>query len=115
MKRNHVMLTLALAGMMALCAAPAQALTLPMFKEQESENVTISREEYERFLKFQKLDMLMNMADQYFYEDVDEEAMLESAAVGLMAGLGDVYSMYYTAEQMAEFNEEAEGEYQGIG
>lgn len=36
------MLTLALAGMMALCAAPAQALTLPMFKEQESENVTIS-------------------------------------------------------------------------
>lgn len=115
MKRNHVMLTLALAGMMALCAAPAQALTLPMFKEQENENVTISREEYERFLKFQKLDMLMNMADQYFYEDVDEEAMLESAAVGLMAGLGDVYSMYYTAEQMAEFNEEAEGEYQGIG
>ena len=41
------MLTFALAGMMALCAAPAQALTLPMFKEQESENVTISREEYE--------------------------------------------------------------------
>lgn len=31
------------------------------------------------------------------------------------AGLGDVYSVYYTKEEMAKFNEETEGKYAGIG
>ena len=32
-----------------------------------------------------------------------------------MAGLGDVYSVYFTKEEMAKFNEETEGVYAGIG
>ena len=40
---------------------------------------------------------------------------LESAAVGLMAGIGDIYSVYYTKEEMEKFNEETEGVYAGIG
>lgn len=117
MRRNHGYLALLLSGAMALSAVPAlgQASVLPMFKQRESETVTITREEYDELLKFQKLDMLMNMADAYYYEEIDTDAMLESAAAGLMAGLGDVYSMYYTAEQMDSFNEETEGTYQGIG
>ena len=51
----------------------------------------------------------------YYYEDVDEDEMLESAALGLIAGIGDVYSTYYTKEDMEAFNEETEGEYAGIG
>ncbi len=53
--------------------------------------------------------------ENYYYEDADEDAMLENAAVGLMAGIGDVYSVYYTKEEMAKFNEETEGKYAGIG
>ena len=117
MKRNLGYFALVLAGAMTLSAVPAmgQASMLPMFKQQESETVTIPREEYDELLKFQKLDMLLQMADTYYYEEIDEDAMLETAAAGLMAGLGDVYSMYYTAEQMDSFNEETEGTYQGIG
>ena len=72
------------------CISAAGAAALPMFKQQG--DVTISREEYDRLRKYEKLDMLLELADAYYYEDIDEEQMLESAAVGLIAGIGDVYS-----------------------
>lgn len=115
MKRKHVIISLVTAAIiMAVCISTAcGAAQLPMFKQQG--NVTISREEYERLLKYEKLDILMELVEMYYYEDVDTEEMLESAAVGLVAGVGDVYSMYYTKEDMEAFNEETEGEYAGIG
>jgi len=114
-KRKHVIISLITAAIiMAVCISTAcGAAQLPMFKQQG--NVTIPREEYERLLKYEKLDILMELVEMYYYEDVDTEEMLESAAVGLVAGVGDVYSMYYTKEDMEAFNEETEGEYAGIG
>lgn len=111
MKRKIV--PLLLAGMLTLGAVPARAVSLPMFKQEAT--VTISREEYESLQKYQKLETLFQLVENYYYEDVDEDAMLENAAVGLMAGIGDVYSVYYTKEEMAKFNEETEGKYAGIG
>ena len=106
MKRKLV--PMMLAGALLFSAAPAQAVTLPMFKQQESDTVTISREEYESYQRYQKLEMLLQLVETYYYEDVDEDAMLENAAVGLMAGIGDIYSVYYTKEEMEKFNEETE-------
>ena len=111
MKRKIV--PLLLAGVLMLGAVPARAVSLPMFKQEAT--VTISREEYESLQKYQKLETLFQLVENYYYEDVDEDAMLENAAVGLMAGIGDVYSVYYTKEEMAKFNEETEGKYAGIG
>ena len=116
MRKQHVILSLLLALAVCLCAADAMAISLrSLVKDREEETVTITREEYERLLRYEKLDVLMQLVENYYYEDVEENDMLEGAAVGLMAGIGDVYSAYYTAEQMAEFNEETEGEYAGIG
>lgn len=101
-----------------VCTSSTQALAasmLPWLTGEEEETVTITREEYERLLQFEKLDVLMDLVDSYYYEDVDKEQMLESAALGLVAGIGDVYSTYYTKEDMEAFNEETEGEYAGIG
>lgn len=111
MKRKIV--PLLLAGVLMLGAVPARAVSLPMFKQEAT--VTISREEYESLQKYQKLETLFQLVENYYYEDADEDAMLENAAVGLMAGIGDVYSVYYTKEEMAKFNEETEGKYAGIG
>ena len=96
MKRKIV--PMMIVGAMLTSAVPAQAATLPMFKQ--SETVTISREEYENYQRYQKLEALFQIVEAYYYEDVDEDAMLESAAVGLMAGIGDIYSVYYTKEEM---------------
>lgn len=94
-------------------AVQACAAQLPMFRPQG--NITISREEYERLKKYEKLELILELVDAYYYEDVDEDEMLESAAIGLAAGVGDVYTNYYTKEDMEAFNEETEGEYAGIG
>ena len=60
MKRKLV--PMMLAGALLLSAAPAQAVTLPMFKQQESDIVTIRRLEYESsqlYLKFESLLQLV--------------------------------------------------------
>lgn len=104
---------LAFALLTAVCVSASAATALPMFKQQG--DVTISREEYNRLKQYEKLDLLMQLVELYYYEDVDTDEMLESAAMGLIAGIGDVYSVYYTKEEMEAFNEETEGEYAGIG
>ena len=114
MKRNHMIASLLCTVLLlALCSSAGASAMLPMFKPQG--NITISREEYDRLRKYEKLDALLQLVQMYYYEDVDTEEMLESAAYGLIAGIGDVYSTYYSKEDMDAFNEETEGEYAGIG
>ena len=64
----------------------------------QSETVTISREEYEQYQQFNELIDLIDFAENAFYKDTDREKMLQYAAKGLMAGLEDPYSFYYTSE-----------------
>lgn len=114
LKHNHLIASvLVFALLTAVCASACASAFLPMFKQQGE--VTISREEYNRLRQYEKLDMLMQLVQMYYYDEVDQAEMLDSAAIGLIAGIGDVYSMYYTKEDMDAFNEETEGEYAGIG
>lgn len=79
------------------------------------ETVTISKELYERYQQFDKLLELQDIADAYFFEEFDENDLLEGAARGLLSGLGDPYTYYYTPEEYAEMWEDDEGEYAGVG
>lgn len=120
MKQRHLpvkALLLAALALLLVSTLPAcsKAITGPMFRQQPDDTVTITREEYERLQRFQKLDLLIDLTQQYYYEDVDVDEMLEMAAVGLMSGVGDIYTMYYTAEEMADLNEETTGRYAGLG
>ena len=89
------------------CAALAEA--------DKAENVTISREDYERYRQFDKLLEIMDYLDVYYYQDYDVNDLLDGAAAGLLRGLDDEYSYYYTPEDYAEMWEDDEGEYAGIG
>lgn len=79
------------------------------------DTVTISRAEYDRLMKLQTVLDVMDIASTYYYEDVDEQAMIDGAAAGALAGIGDPYTFYYTAEEYAELWEDDEGEYAGVG
>ncbi len=83
--------------------------------ESGEDTVTISREQYERYKQFDKLLNLMDTADLYFYKDTDHEKMLHGAAAGLLEGLEDVYTFYYTPEQWQQMWEDDKGEYAGLG
>ena len=80
-----------------------------------SDTVTISRKEYEQYRRFSDMFDIMDEAKANFYQDVDESKMIEYATRGLMAGLDDPYSFYYTPEEYRKMMEDDEGNYVGIG
>ena len=47
----------------------------------------------------QKIKYLENLIDQNYLEDVDEDSLKEGIYTGLLYGLGDPYSRYYTEEE----------------
>lgn len=79
------------------------------------ETVTISKEQYERYKQFDTLLELMDIVDYAYFEEYDVQDMLDGAANGLLLGLGDPYTFYYTPDQYQELWEEDEGEYAGVG
>lgn len=81
----------------------------------DGDTVTISREEYERYQQFDVLLELMDMVEYGYFEEYEVQDMLDGAANGLLVGLGDPYTFYYTPEEYAELWEEDEGEYAGVG
>lgn len=62
--------------------------------------------------KIQELDQYI---DQYYLFDYEEEDVENGIYKGLMAGLGDIYTGYYTPEEYASFMESSNGSYSGIG
>ena len=79
------------------------------------DTVTISRAEYEKYKRFSEMFTIFDAANEYFYQEPDQDKMTEYAVRGLMAGLDDPYSYYYDPEEFAQMWEEDEGNYVGIG
>lgn len=80
-----------------------------------SDTVTISREEYNRLKRYEKLDLIMQYIETYYYVEPDTDAMLEMATRGLLYGLEDPYTFYYSTTEWSDLWAEDEGEYAGIG
>ena len=96
--------------------ANQQPLTLG--NQTNGDTVAISREEYlnyQRLLKFEELADLYDSAEYYFFREPDTEKMMEYAAKGLLAGLDDPYTFYYSPEEYQKMLEDDEGKYVGIG
>lgn len=83
--------------------------------DNAGDTVTISREEYERLKQYAELEEIRQMVDSYYYQDADEQKMLDYAAYGMLSALEDPYTFYYTPEAFAELWEDDEGEYAGVG
>lgn len=62
-----------------------------------------------------KVAEINSLIDKYYYFDVDRDKQEEALYDGIMDGLDDPYSVYYTKEEYAELQEDTSGEYVGIG
>lgn len=62
-----------------------------------------------------KLDEINSLIDYYYYFDTDKESKEEALYDGIMQGLNDPYSVYYTADEYSALQEDSSGEYVGIG
>jgi carboxyl-terminal processing protease len=62
-----------------------------------------------------KITTLESMIDQLYYEDVDDEDLAEGLYKGLMEGVGDAYTAYYTPEEYEALMISATSSLSGIG
>lgn len=62
-----------------------------------------------------KLKQLKAVIDEYYLDDVDEDALKEYTYKGMIAGLNDPYSVYYTKKEYQEVEESTEGVFSGVG
>ena len=63
----------------------------------------------------QKIKYLEDIIDQNYLDEVDEDSLKEGLYTGLLYGIGDPYSRYYTEEEYEEEMRDTEGSYSGIG
>ena len=63
----------------------------------------------------EKIDVLEKYIDTYYYEDVDDEDLENGLYYGIMSGVGDPYTVYYTPDEFKEMQASWNGNYEGIG
>ena len=61
------------------------------------------------------MSLIQQIIDQYFLYEEDLEQVEDYIYIGMMAGLEDPYSAYYTQEDFEELQTDTEGIYSGIG
>ncbi|QUA53869.1 S41 family peptidase [Aristaeella lactis] len=124
-KRLFVLTILILALTLSSCSVIPASTLEAMFRTDEytpsslssmqGDTVMISREEYEKYKQFSEMFDIFDAANESFYVETNKEQMIEYATRGLMAGLDDPYSFYYSPKEYEELWEEDEGKYVGIG
>lgn len=62
-----------------------------------------------------KLNIIQSYLDRYYVEDFDKEQIEDMLCAGMMAGVGDKYTYYLTAESMEEYMENTNGNFGGVG
>ena len=62
-----------------------------------------------------KLEMLIYIIENYYYQDVEDQQLIDGIYAGLVEGLDDPYSQYYTAEEYEDLMTTLTGNYAGIG
>lgn len=62
-----------------------------------------------------KTNDIQDIIDENFYFEEDVDNVEENVYKGMMEGLDDPYSVYYTPEEYTELMEDTSGEYVGIG
>lgn len=62
-----------------------------------------------------KMAAIQSLIDSYYYEEVDAQTLENGVYYGLVDSIGDVYSEYYSPEDLEKVMEDNEGIYYGIG
>ncbi len=64
---------------------------------------------------FSKLYEVYNTLENYYFEDVDEEALVNGAINGMVESLDDPYSDFMSTDEATSFHESISSSFEGIG
>ena len=111
MKKHSVRISTAL---MLMLLAVVCTFNITYFTATEYYNSRLDELE-EMETRYSKLKSVADIVDKYFVGEYEEADAIEVALAGYVAGLNDVWSAYYTAEQTASIEEDEANQYVGIG
>ena len=111
MKKRNVTIPTAL---MLMLLAVVCTFNITFFVATEYYNTRLDELE-EMETRYSKLKTVADIVEKYFVADYEEPEAIEGALAGYVAGLGDQWSAYYTAEQTAAIEEDEANTYVGIG
>lgn len=111
MKKHTVRISTAL---MLMLLAVVCTFNITYFTATEYYNHRLDELE-ELETRYSKLKTVADIVEKHFVAEYDEKNAIETALAGYVAGLGDVWSAYYTAEQTASIEEDESNQYVGIG
>ncbi len=64
---------------------------------------------------FDKLYEVRDVINSQYYQDIDQDALVEGAIKGMVNSVGDPYTVFFNAEEYEDFNDDGQGNYVGIG
>jgi carboxyl-terminal processing protease len=62
-----------------------------------------------------KIQEMQNKINAYYLDDIDNSSLIDGIYAGMVMGLKDPYSVYYTKEDLQSMKESTSGIYYGIG
>ena len=62
-----------------------------------------------------KVNSILQYLGAYYDGEIDEQAVEDSIASGVLNGIGDRYAKYYSKEEFQRMMEDSNGEYSGVG
>lgn len=115
-KKNFTMLLAA--AFLAGCGV-ALAVMILLGNGILGETVKIEKDQYRYYQqlddRYSKLNQIYEEITANYYKEPDKENLETGMYKGLMAGLGDVYSGYMTAQEFRSWSDTTLGEFEGIG
>lgn len=109
-KQMAVVVAAAVVG--AICITLAAIFAIYTFNTRYVISFDANTVSYDNVSKFNQVRKILK---EEFYEDVDENKLIEGAVSGLADSLKDPYTVYFNRDQMKTFMEKSEGSYVGIG
>ena len=65
--------------------------------------------------RYARLEAIRSTLVEDYYQEVDEDALIEGAIRGMMYALEDPYTFHYTPDELQRHNAQSEGVYSGLG
>lgn len=96
---------------LVIATAAVTMFTLTLGKEQGNEPVRQGQQRTE----FSKLYMAYDKLKTEYYQDINEDDIINGAINGMIDALGDPYSDYMNQNEASQFSENISSSFQGIG
>ncbi len=107
-----VLFLMAISGLASVSLVYQQGVTIDGKKMVDEAEWNLVQEE---MMAFSKLKYMENFVHEEFLYETDEARLKEYEIKGMVAGLDDPYSHYYTPEEFQQYVEDQIGSFYGIG